>query len=91
MDFETAKLSFVNLVSGLDSNGQKLFHDWLKDYVNTAADDVLDSEIAEARINLQVTALLRIQTILDRITVRLLGKTGSGTDPQNCPGPALYV
>ena len=57
LDFETAKLSFVNLVSGLDSSDQLLFHKWLKDYVVTAEEEVLDSEIAEARINLQVTEL----------------------------------
>ena len=57
LDFETAKLSFVNLVSGLDSSDQLLFHKWLKDHLVTAEEEVLDSEIAEARINLQVTEL----------------------------------
>ena len=56
MDFETAKLSFVSLVSRLGSQeAQNRFHSWLKDYVSTAADQFLDSEVIEARINIQVT------------------------------------
>jgi hypothetical protein len=54
MNFETAKLSFVNLVSGLAEKDRCLFHSWLKDYAETAEEDVLDSEIAEARIHMQV-------------------------------------
>jgi hypothetical protein len=41
-------------VSGLAEKDRCLFHSWLKDYVETAEEDVLDSEIAEARMHMQV-------------------------------------